>query len=102
MVAQTACARICGNTIACAHSHSVWHITVLIRIPVHWNVCADFYFCAMARVPSIALGCRYTIIDLTPAFFIFATGSPFEKQFLTQYEYDGAFVDTKFLDKIEQ
>jgi hypothetical protein len=100
VVAQTTRATICGNTIAFAHSHSVWHITVLIRIPVH--VCADFYFCVMARVPFIALGCRYTIIDLTPAFFIFATGSPFEKQFLTQYEYDGAFVDTKFLDKIEQ
>ena len=41
---------------------------------------------------------RYTIVDLTPAFFVLVTGSPFEKQFLEQYDYDGAAVDTKTLE----
>lgn len=36
---------------------------------------------------------RYTIVDLTPAFFVLAQGSPFEKQFLDRFSFDGASVD---------
>lgn len=41
---------------------------------------------------------RYTVVDLTPAFFVLASGSPFEKKFLAQAEYDGAAVDTSALN----
>eukprot|EP00041_Stephanoeca_diplocostata_P012980 m.220876 g.220876 ORF g.220876 m.220876 type:complete len:445 (-) comp19172_c1_seq7:294-1628(-) len=41
---------------------------------------------------------RYTVVDLTPAFFVLVSGSTFEKHFLDMYKYsEGDAVDTSVL-----
>eukprot|EP00036_Acanthoecidae_sp_10tr_P010671 CAMPEP_0182917798 /NCGR_PEP_ID=MMETSP0105_2-20130417/1713_1 /TAXON_ID=81532 ORGANISM="Acanthoeca-like sp., Strain 10tr" /NCGR_SAMPLE_ID=MMETSP0105_2 /ASSEMBLY_ACC=CAM_ASM_000205 /LENGTH=418 /DNA_ID=CAMNT_0025054817 /DNA_START=83 /DNA_END=1339 /DNA_ORIENTATION=- len=58
----------------------------------------DYMKTKLVRVqPDVMLGeaiqdARYTLVDLTPAFFVLATGSPFEKKFLEQHNYDGAVL----------
>ena len=42
---------------------------------------------------------RYTVVDLTPAFFVLVAGSPFEADFLKRFEYSGTKVNTSTIPK---